>query len=80
MPWYKNFRGSIHELDNQRFVITGEIGRLENNKYEISELPIKVWTQPYKESVMEPLLNGKEKKEEKGKDKKEEKGVPAIIS
>ncbi|KAB7496958.1 DNA topoisomerase 2 [Armadillidium nasatum] len=61
-PWFKNFRGTIDELDFQRYVVSGEIAKLQHTKYEITELPVRTWTQAYKESVMEPLLQGKEDK------------------
>ncbi|XP_069949301.1 DNA topoisomerase 2-alpha isoform X3 [Cherax quadricarinatus] len=60
-PWFKNFRGTIDELDLQRYISHGEIADLGHNKMEITELPIRVWTQPYKETVMESLLAGTEK-------------------
>lgn len=60
-PWFKNFRGSIDELDHQRYVVHGEIAQLEHNKLEITELPVRVWTSSYKESVLEAFLAGTEK-------------------
>ena len=44
-----------------QFVISGEISEISETKIEITELPIRTWTQPYKENVMEPMLNGSEK-------------------
>ena len=61
IPWFKNFKGSIEEIEAQKFVINGEISELSETKVEITELPIRSWTQNYKESVMEPMLNGSEK-------------------
>ncbi|KAK4311799.1 hypothetical protein Pmani_016723 [Petrolisthes manimaculis] len=60
-PWFKNFRGTIDNLDHQRYLVHGEIAELGNNKLEITELPIRVWTQSYKESVMEAMLTGTDK-------------------
>ncbi len=60
-PWYKGFTGTIESIDHQRYVINGEISKLGDNKIEITELPIRSWTQSYKEQVMEPYLNGSEK-------------------
>lgn len=60
-PWYKNFLGSIEFVSDQRYVTVGNCAILDNNKLEISELPVGVWTQNYKENVLEPLLNGSEK-------------------
>ncbi|XP_015928118.1 DNA topoisomerase 2-alpha [Parasteatoda tepidariorum] len=79
-PWFKNFRGTIEKIDNQHYAVSGEIAILEDNKIEITELPVRVWTQAYKESVLETMLHGKDdgkdKKDDKGK--KEEKFIPLI--
>lgn len=48
-------------MDSQRYLIHGEVADLGHNKIEITELPIRVWTQTYKEAVMEPYLQGSEK-------------------
>lgn len=60
-PWFKGFTGTIEQIDTQRFVINGEAAILNSKSFEITELPIRVWTQTYKESVLESLLNGSEK-------------------
>lgn len=60
-PWYKNFRGTISRLDDQHFLVSGEVAILEDNKIEITELPIRTWTQAYKENVLEPMLHGTDK-------------------
>ncbi|XP_044767164.1 DNA topoisomerase 2 [Coccinella septempunctata] len=60
-PWYKNFKGTIDDCGDQRFVVNGEISIIGNNKLEITELPVHTWTQNYKESVLETLLHGSEK-------------------
>jgi hypothetical protein len=43
------------------------VSLLVENSIEITELPIRVWTQAYKESVLEVYLYGSEK--DKGKEK-----------
>lgn len=61
-PWYKGFRGEIEAIDEgQRYVVHGELGILNSNKLEITELPVKTWTQAYKENVLETLLHGSDK-------------------
>jgi len=60
-PWFKNFKGQIEKLEEQKFVVSGEIAEISETKLEITELPIRSWTQPYKENTMEPMLNGSEK-------------------
>ncbi|VDM54549.1 unnamed protein product [Angiostrongylus costaricensis] len=66
-PWFKNFRGTIVQLDPSRYVCSGEVAVLSDDTIEITELPIKTWTQTYKEQVLEPMLESNDKK-------------PAIIS
>uniref|UniRef100_A0A8C5K164 DNA topoisomerase 2 n=1 Tax=Jaculus jaculus TaxID=51337 RepID=A0A8C5K164_JACJA len=61
LPSYKNFKGTIEELASNQYVINGEVAILNSTTIEISELPIRTWTQTYKEQVLEPMLNGTEK-------------------
>jgi len=61
IPWYKGFNGTIEPLEDNRYVCNGEISMLDDQTFEINELPIKTWTQGYKESVLEPFLEGGEK-------------------
>jgi DNA topoisomerase-2 len=61
-PFYKNFRGQIDQLDDVRVVTNGELAIIDDNVIEITELPIGTWTQAYKESVLEVMLHGEEKK------------------
>ena len=60
-PWFKNFKGTVEELEANKFVVSGEIAEISETKLEITELPVRSWTQNYKESVMEALINGSEK-------------------
>lgn len=60
-PFYKNFRGKIDVLDDYRVVTNGEIALIGENTVEITELPIGVWTQAYKENVLEAMLHGTDK-------------------
>ncbi|XP_034472434.1 DNA topoisomerase 2 [Drosophila innubila] len=60
-PWYKNFKGTMESVGDCRFVHSGNIQILPDNRIEITELPVSVWTQTYKENVLEALSNGTEK-------------------
>ncbi|XP_074594047.1 DNA topoisomerase 2-alpha-like [Brevipalpus obovatus] len=60
-PWFRGFRGSIDKVDAQRYVISGEIARLEGTEVEITELPVRTWTDTYKENVLIPMRKGTEK-------------------
>lgn len=60
-PWYKGFQGKITKVDPQKYVISGEVYVADEKTIEITELPIRTWTQTYKESILEPMLHGTEK-------------------
>ena len=60
-PWYKDFRGDIIKISDQKFAVNGEISILSNDTLEITELPIGTWTQTYKEGTIEPMVSGTEK-------------------
>ncbi|KAM4631214.1 DNA topoisomerase 2-beta [Polymixia lowei] len=61
LPSYKNFKGVIHELGQNQYLVSGEVSVIDKNTIEITELPVRTWTQAYKESVLEPMLQGTEK-------------------
>uniref|UniRef100_A0A3P8WAI5 DNA topoisomerase 2 n=1 Tax=Cynoglossus semilaevis TaxID=244447 RepID=A0A3P8WAI5_CYNSE len=61
LPSYKNFKGIIHELGQNQYLVSGEVSVLDKNTIEITELPVRTWTQAYKESVLEPMLQGTDK-------------------
>lgn len=60
-PWFKGFRGEIDQVETSRYICNGEVAELDSNKIEITELPIRSWTQNYKETVLETMANGTEK-------------------
>nr|XP_037283879.1 DNA topoisomerase 2-alpha-like [Rhipicephalus microplus] len=49
------------EVEEQRFIVSGEVAVLNSTSIEITELPVRVWTQTYKETVLETMLHGTEK-------------------
>ncbi|XP_034563650.1 DNA topoisomerase 2-alpha isoform X2 [Notolabrus celidotus] len=67
LPSYKGFKGTIDQVMESQFMNIGELAIIDSTTIEISELPVKSWTQVYKENVLEPMLNGTEK-------------VPALIT
>ncbi|XP_023932528.1 LOW QUALITY PROTEIN: DNA topoisomerase 2-alpha-like [Lingula anatina] len=66
IPAFKNFIGTIEDHSGET-ICHGEVSILDDETIEITELPIRVWTQNYKESVLEPMLQGTDK-------------TPAVIS
>ncbi|TKS89985.1 DNA topoisomerase 2-alpha [Collichthys lucidus] len=63
----EGFKGTIEQVMDNQFMNSGEVAIIDSTTIEISELPVKSWTQTYKENVLEPMLNGTEK-------------VPALIT
>uniref|UniRef100_A0A8D3DVJ3 DNA topoisomerase 2 n=1 Tax=Scophthalmus maximus TaxID=52904 RepID=A0A8D3DVJ3_SCOMX len=61
LPNYKGFRGTIEQVMDNQYMNSGEVAIIDSTTIEISELPVKSWTQAYKENVLEPMLNGTEK-------------------
>jgi len=64
LPWYKGFTGSITEIPGAgRYESSGVAARRCPTRLEITELPIRRWTQDYKEWLLEQLpQNGSEKR------------------
>lgn len=56
-PWYRGFQGRIEEVPSKTsgksYLISGSIQQLNETTLEISELPIRRWTQDYKEFLEE---------------------------
>lgn len=57
-PYYKNFRGQLDVLDDQRVCTSGVCAVIDDNTIEITELPVGAWTQQYKENVLELAVHG----------------------
>ena len=51
-PWYHGFKGSIQlsaaKEGGQSFTITGKIEQTSDTVLQITELPVRKWTQDYK--------------------------------
>lgn len=63
-PWYRGFGGSIEEVPGKTagksFLVSGVVRQLDDTTLEITELPIRRWTQDYKE-FLEDLLKPEDK-------------------
>ncbi|BGP42027.1 DNA topoisomerase 2 [Rhodotorula kratochvilovae] len=69
-PWYRGFRGTIEKGDKEGYKCTGIIERIDDTTVEITELPIRTWTQNYKE-MLEGWVAGSDKQPAWVKDYKE---------
>ena len=59
-PWYRGYKGAIERVSDDKFKVTGSFRIIDNNTIEITELPIRSWTQTYKEQL-ESWVTGTEK-------------------
>lgn len=48
-PWYKNFNGNIVKSDENTYDVYGKYDILDVNRIIINELPLGMWTSPYKD-------------------------------
>ena len=85
LPAYRGFTGEVESNGKGGFEFSGKIRVLDDGSIEISELPVRVWTQNYKEFLQELLVDyvkeeppkGKGKDKGKGKGKEKAKAAPA---
>ena len=69
-PWYRGFQGTIEQENACRYRISGTITQVDSTTIEITELPLRTWTQSYKE-LLESWVTGTEKSPAWIKDYKE---------
>nr|CAD1831013.1 unnamed protein product [Ananas comosus var. bracteatus] len=66
-PWYRGFKGLIEKSATKEagvtYTITGIIEEVDNTTLRIMELPVRRWTQDYKE-FLEALMTGNDKVKE----------------
>lgn len=58
-PWYRGFKGKIDEISEGKYVSKGMYEKVGQNKLRITELPIGMWTEDFKE-IIESLLDTKD--------------------
>ena len=65
-PWYRGYTGTIEKLDKNRYISRGKFNVVNDTTIEITELPIRTWTDKYKEFLETMLIdNSKDKKGKK---------------
>ncbi len=69
-PYYEGYKGTINKLSDTKFIFRGKYKCIGYNKISVTELPIGMWTDTFKE-LLESLMD-------KSKDKNGNKKVPII--
>lgn len=66
LPWYKGFQGTImpNEKESEQYDVIGSIQKTSDTTLTITELPIRKWTQNYKEFLEELMPQEGKKAEE----------------
>ena len=55
IPWYKGFKGKIVQSQSHKYQCTGIYKIIDEKTIQITELPIGVWTDTYREEVLNAL-------------------------
>lgn len=50
-PWYRGFKGTIEKIGDGKYTMSGIVKQIDDNTYDVTELPIGMWTQNYKETL-----------------------------
>ena len=53
IPWFRNFKGTVTAMGQDRYKFSGIIKQTGDTEVEITELPIRVWTQDFKDKLVE---------------------------
>ncbi|KAI8849905.1 DNA topoisomerase [Chytridium lagenaria] len=61
-PWYRGFTGPVEYIGDNKYRVTGTIRKTSDNTVEITELPVKMWTQTYKEMLEGWMMGDEDKK------------------
>lgn len=52
-PWFRGFKGEVSEAGPDRWKFTGIAVQHNDNEVDITELPVRMWTQDFKERLEE---------------------------
>jgi DNA topoisomerase-2 len=50
-PWFRGFTGRTEDMGGDRFKFTGTIRQISDNEIEVTELPVRFWTQDFKDKL-----------------------------
>ena len=52
-PWFRDFKGTVTQMAPDRYKFSGIIKQTGDNELEITELPIRMWTQDFKDKIVD---------------------------
>jgi DNA topoisomerase-2 len=59
-PWFRGYRGSLERIESDKYKVSGIYEKISDTTVEITELPIRKWTQDFKE-MLEECTSGTDK-------------------
>ena len=69
-PWYRGFKGTIEKVDNKgKFQCTGIAKKIDSKTIEVTELPVRKWTDDYKKQLEDWVVGAEKDKSDKDKEK-----------
>ncbi len=57
IPWFRGFRGSVVKTGDSKWQAVGVAKKINSTTIEISELPIRRWTEKFKAELEEMIAN-----------------------
>lgn len=61
VPWYRGWEGDMERNGNDRYKVKGRIEQIDETTLEITEIPVKTWTNTVKEFLLSGFGNDKVK-------------------
>jgi DNA topoisomerase-2 len=61
VPYYEGFQGTIEKISESRFLIKGKYEKVASDKIRVTELPVGLWTETFKEHLEELIDPGVDK-------------------
>lgn len=58
-PWFKGWQGELEKVSSEKYKVLGRIEQVDDDTVEITEIPIKTWTNTVKEFLLAGLGNDK---------------------
>ncbi|KAG8811088.1 DNA topoisomerase 2 [Serendipita sp. 399] len=69
-PWFRGYKGVIEKVDSKgKFMCTGKAKVIDEKTVEVSELPIRKWTDDYKKQLEDWVIGADRDKTDKDKAK-----------
>ena len=65
IPYYEGFQGTINKIEDAQFLIKGIYEKIGPDKIRVTELPVGLWTETFKEHLEELIEPGQDKEGKK---------------